>query len=1342
MGRGMLHADQDLTFAKEISESSKRTALGKSVHLDTKRVTSLRPNTKSNKLTLEPITAAVSTNSKIIDEKSHPSSSLKDVFELERPASRRILPSLTLDNGHDDALMDDVSGNGTKHLAVTSKDESNFKKNNSKVERKKNPKAFTSAMSKHTYMPPRTVHLDENVFTFRPKVSSASNKIAESLGTDFMSRQQMHIEKQRKLLEQSSQYTRFSLSLPQSQRQQEAKESENKNSSAQKRNFDADNGEKKDHLSARKERSNKEAADQEDIALPSQPLLMDAASLNTPSTESQPLHGVSAGDEAVTKKKKQTAWFPGSESLPKRKLTPECATDKENELSRSLTRSKTIPMLNQPRLKSHPLSDGERLRAAKEMVDKAIKCHKVFTIQGGYSSIRHSLRERGWVEKFYKIPSLSQKTSKPTHQTSSDDDDDDDDNENDGNDDGDDDTDDDDDDDDDDNDQPQIPPWEEEDGFYGIMNRADLIRMSRMLKNVSPSLFWVLKRDAIDHRYLNKDQLVNHYSKAGSFTTKVGLCTNIRNVPWFEPVDPDQFFLRCYRLSHDEEKQSFIDDFRHTACMNILKIVNKETKNGYLNEVEREDKNEDGTTSGANTSANKDPCSKESVCQNTEHACSQATSSADNSYACVQNSDATLEDTTPVDGNGEQKTANTESTTQFSDPAVLGTSRLFRQNRNRIKKRNPVPSRILELAIQECERFLGEREHEDIDRPVQDELSESQWEDFIKWYYVMAHEDGMIPAISQRTLTCVESLINRLRTKCPQFEMDGTHNVWIVKPGAKSRGRGIFCYNRLEEMLKLVNSQVVKKDGKYVVQKYMERPLLIYNTKFDIRQWFLVTDWSPLTVWFYQESYLRFCSRQFTLENFDQSIHLSNNAIQKYCRNGPRSKLLPDENMWTHEQFKDYLSKKKMPHAWDEIIYPGMKQAIICSLLCAQDLVECRKSSFELYGADFMLTEDFQPWLIEINSSPSMEASTSVTAKLCHKVLDDTIKVVIDRRSDKNCDVGSFELAYKQPLVTVPPYIGMSMCVEGQGIRKQGGVTIRKNIENYPTEPLFTSKSFRPLNIEKGEECLTKKGSSTPLGCSSTGNRIGTATRKDTSDNPGPTHHLARSVAFENASKNRSDNVNWPVRGEGKSFKTGRTYNSDNPNPTHHLARSVVFENASKNRSDIVNLPVRGDGKSFKTGRTYNSGDIGQSDHMETARMSPEKRTLSAEITSVSKPACVSSPLFNDLGNKRFVSRTSVSSNYPTPGSQNTTSTVRSSLAVNNVENTVLRMFKPSKGRRHHRKPAYFGGLRYTHNSVPHKLSPYAPASSVRKLPPVKVHVINAHLDSSPSVQNTTNQVV
>lgn len=42
------------------------------------------------------------------------------------------------------------------------------------------------------------VNLDDNVFTFKPKVSIASAKIVENLGTDFMARQQQHLERQRR----------------------------------------------------------------------------------------------------------------------------------------------------------------------------------------------------------------------------------------------------------------------------------------------------------------------------------------------------------------------------------------------------------------------------------------------------------------------------------------------------------------------------------------------------------------------------------------------------------------------------------------------------------------------------------------------------------------------------------------------------------------------------------------------------------------------------------------------------------------------------------------------------------------------------------------------------------------------------------------------------------------------------------------------------------------------------------------------------------------------------------------------------------------------------------------
>lgn len=48
---------------------------------------------------------------------------------------------------------------------------------------------------------------------------------------------------------------------------------------------------------------------------------------------------------------------------------------------------------------------------------------KVFTIQGGYSSVRRSLRRRGWVEKFYRIPGSAKKIIRVKKPKSSDDDD-------------------------------------------------------------------------------------------------------------------------------------------------------------------------------------------------------------------------------------------------------------------------------------------------------------------------------------------------------------------------------------------------------------------------------------------------------------------------------------------------------------------------------------------------------------------------------------------------------------------------------------------------------------------------------------------------------------------------------------------------------------------------------------------------------------------------------------------------------------------------------------------------------------------------------------------------------
>ena len=50
------------------------------------------------------------------------------------------------------------------------------------------------------------------------------------------------------------------------------------------------------------------------------------------------------------------------------------------------------------------------------------------------------------------------------------------------------------------------------------------------------------------------------------------------------------------------------------------------------------------------------------------------------------------------------------------------------------------------------------------------------------------------------------------------------------------------------------------------------------------------------------------------------------------------------ENMWTNTEFMEkYLRPNKLADKWDADIYPAMKEAIICSMLVAQDTIDPRR---------------------------------------------------------------------------------------------------------------------------------------------------------------------------------------------------------------------------------------------------------------------------------------------------------------------------------------------------------------------------------------------------------------
>ena len=67
-----------------------------------------------------------------------------------------------------------------------------------------------------------------------------------------------------------------------------------------------------------------------------------------------------------------------------------------------------------------------------------------------------------------------------------------------------------------------------------------------------------------------------------------------------------------------------------------------------------------------------------------------------------------------------------------------------------------------------------------------------------------------------------DEVLEQMEKFCPQLTIDGHQNIWILKPGAKSRGRGIEVKSKLSDILSTASaSSVSQKDNKWVVQKYI-----------------------------------------------------------------------------------------------------------------------------------------------------------------------------------------------------------------------------------------------------------------------------------------------------------------------------------------------------------------------------------------------------------------------------------------------------------------------------------------------------------------------------------------
>ncbi|XP_013384645.1 tubulin polyglutamylase TTLL4-like [Lingula anatina] len=189
-------------------------------------------------------------------------------------------------------------------------------------------------------------------------------------------------------------------------------------------------------------------------------------------------------------------------------------------------------------------------------------------------------------------------------------------------------------------------------------------------------------------------------------------------------------------------------------------------------------------------------------------------------------------------------------------------------------------------------------------------------------------------------------------------------DMWILKPACLSGGEGVSILTDLEEI-----------PQEAVVQRYLPNPLLIEGAKMDLRIYVLVGSIDPLRIYIFPEGEVRIAMEKYSMDKFEKrDIHLTNLAVNRMNANFTPDKINklrpPLAFFWKH--VKEHYGVERQP-IWDKI-----KDIVIKSIISGEEFMQAgttsyvknRHSVFELFGYDFFIDDNLEPWLMEVNVLP------------------------------------------------------------------------------------------------------------------------------------------------------------------------------------------------------------------------------------------------------------------------------------------------------------------------------------------------------------------------------------
>jgi hypothetical protein len=158
-----------------------------------------------------------------------------------------------------------------------------------------------------------------------------------------------------------------------------------------------------------------------------------------------------------------------------------------------------------------------------------------------------------------------------------------------------------------------------------------------------------------------------------------------------------------------------------------------------------------------------------------------------------------------------------------------------------------------------------------------------------------------------------------------------------------------------------------------VAQQYVTNPLLIQGRKFHLRLWLLVTSHQPLRAYLHGQGLVLFSSEPYDTKRplEGTGVRPSVSHVTNYARN-------EDSWVWDLPQLQQQLGQQKWEALWEQMKVSSAltAAAVLGPLRAAHRWLQPSVSNygFQMLGLDYLIDESLHPWLLEVNSAPSIMA--------------------------------------------------------------------------------------------------------------------------------------------------------------------------------------------------------------------------------------------------------------------------------------------------------------------------------------------------------------------------------